>query len=138
MDNWMHGRCGGNKVRFLLRSIFSPLHSPFSLVLCCVIVCLPCHVLISPTQSGSDDGHMSMYSLCTQYRLLVGSPDQPQRASGKRFPLHCPSRDPAKWSNRIVPSAGPRPASCGQLAALHTKTSTKHRSAGLTVCAPSK
>lgn len=50
---------------------------------------------------------------------------QPQRpncdTSGKRFPLHCPSHDPARWSNRMVPSTGPRPASCEQLAALPSR-----------------
>lgn len=40
--------------------------SLLALVPCCVIVSLLGRVLINPTQSGSDDGHMSMYSLYTQ------------------------------------------------------------------------
>lgn len=78
MDNWVHSRCGADRVRFLASTLFPAAISP--LVLCYGIACLLCRVLISPTQSGSDDGHMPMYSLFTRHRLLVGSPKQPQRA----------------------------------------------------------
>lgn len=66
-DGQLGARQMWRKQGLLSYFLCSALFSLLALVLCCVmIVCLLGRVLISPTQSGPDDGHMSMYSLYTQ------------------------------------------------------------------------